>query len=133
MFDKILTSLKVGELTVDTRLEKAEFKADETISGKVVLKGGDKDQQVSRIRLTLLEPKEGSDENKDFGESDKVLQMYEIKSEQVVEKAQSVEKPFEFQLANFNLDKETNALVLRTHITIEDGADSEDEAEIRIQ
>ncbi|AMY06248.1 hypothetical protein CD149_09080 [Staphylococcus condimenti] len=133
MLDKILTSIKVGELTVDTRLEKADFKADETVSGKVILKGGNEDEEVSRIRLTLLEPKEGSSENTDFGESDKVLQMYEIKSEQVVEKAQSVEKPFEFRLANFDLDKTTNALVLRTHITIGDGKDSEDEEEIRIQ
>lgn len=39
MFEKILTSLGVGALTVETRLEKDVFDANELIKGKVVLKG----------------------------------------------------------------------------------------------
>ncbi|AMG97552.1 sporulation protein [Staphylococcus simulans] len=133
MFEKILTSLGVGALTVETRLEKDVFDANELIKGKVVLKGGDADQQISKIKLSLIEHKENETEHSDFDEMENVLQVYEIHSEQVVEAAQTVEKPFEFPLENYEFQKDTDALTLRTYVYIDNGADAEEDAEISIQ
>src|SRR5699024_7507536 len=133
MFEKILTSLGVGALTVETRLEKDVFDANELIKGKVVLKGGDADQQISKIKLSLIEHKENETEHSDFDEMENVLQVYEIHSEQVVEAAQKVENPFEFPLENYEFQKDTDALTLRTYVYIDNGADAEEDAEISIQ
>lgn len=133
MFEKLLTSLGVGALTVETRLEKDVFDANELISGKVVLKGGDADQQISKIKLSLIEHKENETEHSDFDEMENVLQVYEINSEQVIEADQTVEKSFEFPLEKYKFQNNTDALTLRTYVYIDNGADAEEDAEITVK
>ncbi|WP_412518366.1 sporulation protein [Staphylococcus simulans] len=133
MFEKLLTSLGVGALTVETRLEKDVFDANELISGKVVLKGGDADQQISKIKLSLIEHKENETEHSDFDEMENILQVYEINSEQVIEADQTVEKSFEFPLEKYKFQNNTDALTLRTYVYIDNGADAEEDAEITIK
>lgn len=133
MFEKLLTSLGVGALTIETRLEKEAFDANELIKGKVVLKGGDADQQISKIKLSLIDHVKNSTEHSDFDEMENVLQEYEIQSKQVVEAGETTEKAFEFPLEKFDFEKGTDALTLRTYVYIDSGADAEEDAEIRIQ
>ncbi|GGD24283.1 sporulation protein [Pontibacillus salipaludis] len=54
MFKKIMASIGVGAAKVDTQLEKERFSAGEEVRGKVVMKGGNAEQQIDRINLFLM-------------------------------------------------------------------------------
>lgn len=49
-----MASLGVGAAKVDTQLEKERFAAGEEVRGKVVMKGGNAEQQIDRIHLFLM-------------------------------------------------------------------------------
>jgi len=52
-FNKILASVGVGAATVDTQLEQSSYTAGDTISGTVVIKGGNVAQQIDSIYLSV--------------------------------------------------------------------------------
>lgn len=52
-FNKMLASIGVGGAKVDTKLEKSEYIAGETIRGQVEVKGGNVQQRIDSIYLTL--------------------------------------------------------------------------------
>ena len=52
-FNKMLASIGIGSATVDTKLEKSRYTAGEIIRGNVEVTGGNTDQDVDRIYLTL--------------------------------------------------------------------------------
>lgn len=133
MFEKLLSSLGIGAMNIETRIEKASFKADETIKGKIFLHGGDADQRISKIKLSLIEQVQNDTDESDFDVMENVLQVYEINSDQVVESKQTVEKPFEFALNHIDFGKGISELTLRTYVYIDSGADAEEDAKIHIE
>ena len=54
MFDKLLTSIGIGAAKVDTRLSKGSYVVGETIEGNVLIKGGNSEQDIDNIYLTLM-------------------------------------------------------------------------------
>ena len=54
MFDKLLSSIGIGAAKVDTRLAKKSYTVGETIEGEVYIKGGNSDQNIDNIYLTLM-------------------------------------------------------------------------------
>lgn len=52
-FNKMLASIGVGSARVDTKLEKSSFVAGETIRGEVEIYGGNIEQQIDAIYLTI--------------------------------------------------------------------------------
>lgn len=52
-FNKVLASIGVGAAKVDTKLEKSSYFAGETIRGEVEVYGGNIEQQIDSIYLTL--------------------------------------------------------------------------------
>ncbi len=54
MFDKLLSSIGIGAAKVDTRLAKKSYSVGETIEGEVYIKGGNVEQDIDKIYLTLM-------------------------------------------------------------------------------
>ena len=54
MFDKLLTSIGIGAAKVDTRLSKGSYTVGETIEGNVLIRGGNSEQDIDNIYLTLM-------------------------------------------------------------------------------
>lgn len=54
MFDKLLSSIGIGSAKVDTRLGKKSYIVGETIEGEVYIKGGNTEQTIDNIYLTLM-------------------------------------------------------------------------------
>lgn len=52
-FNKMLASIGIGSAKVDTKLEKSSYVAGETIRGEVEVYGGNIEQQIDAIYLTL--------------------------------------------------------------------------------
>ncbi|KMY54536.1 sporulation protein SpoOM [Bacillus sp. FJAT-27231] len=52
-FNKVLASIGIGAAKVDTKLEKPEYTAGETIRGQVEISGGSTEQQIDSIYLTV--------------------------------------------------------------------------------
>ncbi|MEK4230713.1 sporulation protein [Solibacillus sp. FSL H8-0538] len=53
LFNKILASVGIGAATVDTKLQKSTYTAGDTVSGIVEIIGGNTEQQIDAIYLTL--------------------------------------------------------------------------------
>ena len=52
-FNKMLASVGIGSAKVDTKLEKSSYEAGEQIKGEVEIYGGNVEQQVNAIYLTI--------------------------------------------------------------------------------
>lgn len=53
IFNKVLASVGIGAATVDTKLENSHFTAGDVIRGNVEIMGGNVEQHIDRIYLTL--------------------------------------------------------------------------------
>ncbi|MFD2680556.1 sporulation protein [Bacillus seohaeanensis] len=54
MFNKVFASIGIGAASVDTKLEKSNFQAGETVNGIVEVTGGNVEQKIDSIYLTLF-------------------------------------------------------------------------------
>ncbi len=54
MFNKVFASIGIGAASVDTKLEKSNFQAGETVNGIVEVTGGNVGQKIDSIYLTLF-------------------------------------------------------------------------------
>lgn len=52
-FHKALASIGIGSATVDTRLEKDTYRAGEVMQGEIIVRGGQVEQQVDTIYLSV--------------------------------------------------------------------------------
>lgn len=97
MFKKFLASVGVGAVKIDTQLEKDQFTAGETVNGKVVLRGGDVEQQIDAIHIFLMT--EAIRESNDTKVREKVaLKKYPIASKLSIQPKEEKEIPFTIQL-----------------------------------
>ncbi|GGH99159.1 sporulation protein [Mammaliicoccus vitulinus] len=55
MFNNLLTSIGVGTISADTRIENNVNYENDLIKGVVILKGGKADQKVNKIEIILIE------------------------------------------------------------------------------
>ena len=53
LFNKVLASIGVGAATVDTKLHKLSYTINEKVTGVVEITGGNTEQQIDAIYLTL--------------------------------------------------------------------------------
>ncbi|PTI27754.1 sporulation protein [Mammaliicoccus vitulinus] len=55
MFNNLLTSIGVGTISADTRIENNVNYENDLIKGVVILKGGNADQKVNKMEIILIE------------------------------------------------------------------------------
>ncbi len=133
-FKKILASIGIGAAEVDTILEKEEFMAGEVLKGYVLLKGGNTDQQIDKIKIFLLTqipfgtPDEG-------GQTVYTVLEQDVLPNPLLLKAKTTQQiPFEFEIPTdtpLSLNANTQTW-LKTSADIDSALDPTDADHIRI-
>ncbi|HIS17923.1 sporulation protein [Mammaliicoccus lentus] len=132
MFEKLLTSIGIGNLKIDTRLEKLTFNEEEPIKGKVIFYGGSCDIKVEYIMLSLIERVNNKGEDSDFAEFDNVLHKYKVNKSFVIKKGAQQEYEFEFKLEQIDFKGEPEEIFLKTHVHIDQSVGADDEERLII-
>ncbi|KGX91630.1 sporulation protein SpoOM [Pontibacillus halophilus JSM 076056 = DSM 19796] len=97
MFKKIMASVGIGAAKVDTQLEKDRYIAGEEVTGKVVLTGGNVEQQINGIKLFLMTEVVREMDDKKFKEN-QVLQRFNITETFTLGEGENKEIDFSFTL-----------------------------------
>lgn len=53
LFNKALASIGIGAATVDTKLEKATYRAGKVMHGEIMVRGGHVEQQIDAIYVSV--------------------------------------------------------------------------------
>lgn len=130
MFYNLLTSIGIGSIKADTRIENKINYENDLIKGVVILEGGNTNQKVNKIQITLIERIQNDDKTSQFSEVDIELDTYIYAGEFTV-RAKEVEKVhFQFKLKNHDIDIKNNIIYLKTHVFIDHSVDAYDEDEV---
>lgn len=132
MFNNLLTSIGVGAVTADTHIENSVNYENDLIRGVVLLKGGNADQKINKIELTLIERIQNDDKTSQFEEVDNELDTYTYDVAFTVAAKASEEVPFQFKLENHDIDTINNQIFLKTHVFIDNSVDAYDEDSVRV-
>ncbi|OOV78924.1 sporulation protein [Mammaliicoccus fleurettii] len=132
MFNNLLTSIGVGSITADTLIENNVNYENDFIKGIVMLKGGNADQKINKIEITLMERIQNDDKTSQFSEVENELDTYIYAGEFKVEAKEVETVPFQFKLENHEIDVENNKIYLKTHVFIDHSVDAYDEDEILV-
>ncbi|WP_299514375.1 sporulation protein [uncultured Rummeliibacillus sp.] len=132
LLHKALASLGIGAATVDTKLEKADYTGGEVIHGEVQIRGGNVDQQIDAIYLTVY-----TNYKREFNDT-------EIMAKGVIEKVQVTEPltikanenkviPFSFTLPiDTPVTIGKTQVWINTHLDIDNAIDPKDKDYINV-
>ncbi|MGL4521021.1 MAG: sporulation protein [Bacilli bacterium] len=126
LFNKFLAKIGVGAATVDARLEKDTYTIGETVNGIVYVKGGNVDQDINHIKLsvTTLCIKEVDDKKV---ESHVTLNSVHVTHRFTIEAGETREFPFSFVLPYITPMSLTRKSVwIDTDLGIDNAVDSSD-------
>ncbi|RHW38634.1 sporulation protein SpoOM [Lysinibacillus yapensis] len=132
-FNKMLASIGVGSAKVDTKLEKSSYAAGETIQGEVEVYGGNVEQQIDAIYLTLYTTyiKE-LDDHKYTAKAP--IQKFKVSDPFVVNANETKIIPFSFKIpVDVPITVGNTQVWVATELDIRSGADSQDKDYIEIR
>ncbi|MGM1047538.1 MAG: sporulation protein [Bacillota bacterium] len=96
-FNKMLASVGIGAVEVNTHLEKSSYYPGEDIRGVILIRGGNVDQNVDRIYVKLMTEYIREHDDKKFTESF-IIAKVKLSDSLVVKQGDKLEIPFEFPL-----------------------------------
>ncbi|WP_079529539.1 sporulation protein [Halobacillus hunanensis] len=97
MFKKLMARAGIGAAKVDTQLEKLEFQPGEAVDGKVVVQGGEVDQEIDQITVFLMTEALREADDKKIKETVK-LDEYRISEAFVIRAKETKEIPFTIEI-----------------------------------
>ncbi|MBO8156376.1 MAG: sporulation protein [Bacillaceae bacterium] len=117
MFKKILASIGIGNAEVDTQLEKDRYMPGEEVKGKVLIKGGNTEQNIDRIQLFIMtEAVRETDDSKVY--ESVMIKQYTIG--EAFKIGAGEERVYDF---SFNLPAHTPPTLGKTKIWVQTGLD----------
>ncbi len=132
MFNNLLTSIGIGSIKAYTSIENKVNYENDLIKGVVILEGGNTDQIVNKIEITLIERIQNDDKTSQFSVIDNELDTYIYAGDFTVG-AKEVEKVhFHFKLENHDIDVKNNKIYMKTHVFIDHSVDAYDEDEVPV-
>ena len=131
MWEKILSSIGVGSVKVDTLVKEAKLRKGSTLKGEVLITAGRTEQRIESIVLTLFVRYEAEKEDTDFSYHEKEMAEIIINHDESIEKGVEKRIPFEIQLEKDHpVTSETVETFLRTTLIIPQAIDQKDEDSI---
>ncbi|MFC7678433.1 sporulation protein [Paenibacillus sp. GCM10028914] len=125
-FNKILASVGIGAVQVDTRLEKSAYYPGEDIRGVIHITGGNVEQNVDKIYIKLMTEYTRESNDKKYSESF-TLAKIRASDKLIVQPGEKLEIPFEFPLPlETPLTLSRQPVWLRTGLDIENAIDPKD-------
>nr|WP_106780078.1 sporulation protein [Lysinibacillus timonensis] len=132
-FNKMLASIGIGSSKVDTKLEKSSYEAGEVVRGAVEIVGGNVEQRIDAIYLTLYTTyiKE-VDDNKYTSKAP--IEHFRVSEPFTILPNERKSIPFSFQLPfDVPITVGSTRVWVKTELDIRSGADSEDKDYIEIR
>ncbi|OZM56351.1 sporulation protein SpoOM [Lottiidibacillus patelloidae] len=129
---KMLSSIGIGSAKVDTQLHQAEMRAGETITGDVVITGGNVEQEVSSIYLAVMTTYEKEvDDNKVTNHA--TVDKFKVSEEFIIQANETKTIPFEITLPSDTPITIGNCKVwLQTGLDIKNAVDPSDRDYVRV-
>ena len=97
MFKKLLSSVGIGAAKVDTRLYKTSYTVGEALEGVVTIQGGDVEQEIDSIYLSLLSEYEDEINDKKVRKT-VVLEKCQLQQSFTIGVNENLEIPFSFDI-----------------------------------
>jgi sporulation-control protein len=117
MFKKLLASAGIGNAKVDTQLENDQLLPGESVSGKVVIQGGNMEQQIDRINLFVMTEAVRERDDRKYYEK-VVLEKFTIGNSFAIKEGETKEIDFKFILPTH-----TPPSLGRTKVWVQTGID----------
>ena len=97
MFKKLLSSVGIGAAKVDTQLTKNKYAAGEELEGAVVIQGGNAEQQIDEIYLSLMSTYTRTVDDKKVNDT-ALLEKYKLMDSFMISPNETKRIPFRFAL-----------------------------------
>ncbi|MEW9502995.1 sporulation protein [Jeotgalibacillus marinus] len=100
MLEKFFSSIGFGGVEVDTNIDRNTFSPGETVKGTMHVKGGNADQEINGIKLTLFVTHNEVREDSDLSYYDEELTQVILKDLTKIKAKEEKKLPFQIQLKN---------------------------------
>lgn len=132
-FNKMLASIGVGSAKVDTKLEKSSYVAGELLRGEVEIYGGNVDQQIDAIYLTLYTTYIKEVDDKKYT-SKAPIEKFKVSEPFTISANETKIIPFSFHLpVDLPITVGRTRVWVATELDIRSGVDSTDKDYIEIR
>ncbi|EMR06741.1 Stage 0 sporulation protein M [Bhargavaea cecembensis DSE10] len=132
MLKSFLSKIGIGGLEVDTVVDNQVLEEGETLNGTVYIDGGEADQIIDHITLEVLVRIHREDAMSDFEDVDRTITKHSL---ELIGDSKSKETrmiPFEIVPDDrWLVNKDSEKLLLKTTVHVENGVDAYDEDEIQ--
>ena len=128
LWKKLISSIGIDDVKVDTLITKKEFKRGEWIEGKIKVTGGVSDKKIQNIIVTLIERYEEDKEDSDFSYHEKELSEHILSNLESIHSGEETFFPFRMKVPEYQeLTHPQAEMVLRTKLMVENCLDPMDE------
>lgn len=128
-----MSSIGFGNVTVDTKLEKKQYRQGEEITGIVEVRGGEVEQDIEGIVLTLIVKYEQDKEDSDFSYHEREIQEIILNKVQHIDSREISSQTFTMQLTKDHpVTTEKMETILRTKLIVPQAVDPEEEDQVVI-
>lgn len=128
-----MSSIGFGNVTVDTKLEKKQYRQGEEITGIVEVRGGEVEQDIEGIVLTLIVKYEQDKEDSDFSYHEREIQEIILDKVQHIDSREISSQTFTMQLTKDHpVTTEKMETILRTKLIVPQAVDPEEEDQVVI-
>ncbi|MCL6571237.1 MAG: sporulation protein [Bacillus sp. (in: Bacteria)] len=125
-FNKVFASVGIGSAAVDTKLEKDTYMPGETVAGAVEIKGGNVEQQIDEIDLTLNTTYLRESDDRKYTVT-ATIDKFRLTSPFMIKANEQKEIPFSFQIPyDTPLSIGKSKIWVTTGLDIKGGIDSSD-------
>lgn len=132
-FNKMLASVGIGSAKVDTKLEKSSYEAGEHIKGEVEIYGGNVEQQINAIYLTIYTTYIKEVDDKKYT-SKAPIQQFKVSDPFLINGDETKIIPFSFKLPlDVPITAGKTQVWVATELDIQSGVDSDDKDYIEIR
>lgn len=132
MFEKLLTSIGIESLEINTVLKTEQVHSNGILDGSVVIESGVSEQTINQIELTLIERYDNPDERSQFPILDNELQTFTLHVDRSISENTKEIEHFQFNIDELEFKTNPNKLILKTHAYLSHSVDAYDEDEIRL-
>lgn len=133
MIKKLLSSIGIGAAKVDTQLEKVTFNPGEEIKGIVMITGGNVEQQIDEIYITLMTSYIREKDDRQVRET-VILEKYKLNNPFEITPNGRQDLPFQFTLpTDIPITKGKTKIWLQTGLDIKNAVDPKDNDYIEIK
>ena len=137
MFNRIMSSLGIQGIQVDTRLHNSHVQAGQNLLGEVLFRGGSSNKNINGIYLQLMTTAEVESNDSEHNTALNIAQWhisgaFELQTNQSHNFPFSIQLPFETPITEIQCRQNKSRVWLHTHLDVDWGLDATDKDFLQI-